>query len=90
MNSREAACQGYLANNRITPALLATFPKLLEKANPDPEQDGQIVEAVPVPGRADSYRVRTWKEAHEHGADYYPLNVHTLTELRTLYVALPT
>lgn len=90
MKSKEAASQGYLANNRITPAVLAAFPKLLDKASPDPEQENELIEAVPVPGRADSYRVRTWRESHEHGPNHYPLGVHTLTEIRTLFVALPT
>lgn len=87
MTPKEHAGLGRLVNNMITPEVLAEYPILLDKANPDPELFGEILALVPVSGRGDCYRVRTGLDARYHGITEV---LYTLTEIRTRYVAMPS
>jgi hypothetical protein len=87
MTAKQYVLLGYLANNSITAAVLADYPSLLDKENPDPEQVGEILAVVPVGGRGDCYRVRTDMDSRYSGTAQV---LYTLSEIRSRYVALPT
>lgn len=87
MSPKEHTGLGRLVNNMITPEVLAAYPILLDKANPDPERVGEIIEVVPVGARGDCYRVRTDLDSRYHGITEV---LYTLTEIRTRYVAVPS
>jgi hypothetical protein len=81
---------GTLANIRLTTDVLQSFPKLLDKNQPDVETWADVVSwEYDRDRKVLAYRIRTIDDVAKGGEAAYPSAFLSLSEVRLAYVALP-